>query len=66
MRSPRDHSRCEPFYTVQTSLITFFFRKLVTGRTWRGVAFGGVKGRSELPTLVDGAAKFLVFMQVTS
>ncbi|KAF8511168.1 chaperonin 10-like protein [Gautieria morchelliformis] len=27
--------------------------QLVTGRTWRGVAFGGVKGRSELPILVD-------------
>ncbi|KIJ26025.1 hypothetical protein M422DRAFT_192753 [Sphaerobolus stellatus SS14] len=27
--------------------------QLVTGRVWRGVAFGGVKGRSELPTLVD-------------
>lgn len=28
--------------------------QLVTGRTWRGTAFGGVKGRSELPGLVDG------------
>ena len=27
--------------------------QLVTGRVWRGSAFGGVKGRSELPTLVD-------------
>lgn len=27
--------------------------QLVTGRTWRGSAFGGVKGRSELPGLVD-------------
>jgi len=27
--------------------------QLVTGRTWRGSAFGGVKGRSELPLLVD-------------
>jgi len=27
--------------------------QLVTGRTWRGSAFGGVKGRTELPTLVD-------------
>jgi len=26
----------------------------VTGRTWRGSAFGGVKGRTELPALVDG------------
>ena len=28
--------------------------QLVTGRTWRGSAFGGVKGRTELPQLVDG------------
>lgn len=27
--------------------------QLVTGRTWKGSAFGGVKGRSELPALVD-------------
>lgn len=27
--------------------------QLVTGRTWRGCAFGGVKGRSQLPGLVD-------------
>jgi len=26
--------------------------QLVTGRTWRGSAFGGVKGRTELPLLV--------------
>ncbi|KAI8919029.1 hypothetical protein PhCBS80983_g01857 [Powellomyces hirtus] len=26
--------------------------QLVTGRTWKGSAFGGVKGRSELPLLV--------------
>lgn len=26
----------------------------VTGRTWRGTAFGGVKGRTEIPGLVDG------------
>ena len=28
--------------------------QLVTGRTWRGSAFGGVKGRTELPGLVNG------------
>jgi len=28
--------------------------QLVTGRVWRGSAFGGVKGRSELPGYVDG------------
>ncbi|OQE16764.1 hypothetical protein PENSTE_c023G01516 [Penicillium steckii] len=27
--------------------------QLVTGRTWRGCAFGGVKGRTQLPGLVD-------------
>ena len=26
---------------------------LVTGRSWRGTAFGGTKGRTELPRLVD-------------
>lgn len=29
--------------------------QLVTGRVWRGSAFGGVKGRSELPALVKKA-----------
>ncbi|KAB8259863.1 chaperonin 10-like protein [Aspergillus pseudonomiae] len=27
--------------------------QLVTGRVWRGCAFGGIKGRSQLPGLVD-------------
>ena len=27
--------------------------QLVTGRVWRGTAFGGVKGRSQLPAYVD-------------
>ena len=27
--------------------------QLVTGRVWRGSAFGGVKGRSELPEIVE-------------
>ena len=27
--------------------------QLVTGRVWRGTAFGGVKGRSELPEIVE-------------
>lgn len=27
--------------------------QLVTGRIWKGTAFGGVKGRSELPSFVD-------------
>jgi len=28
---------------------------LVTGRTWRGTAFGGTRGRTQLPTYVDWA-----------
>ncbi len=31
--------------------------QLVTGRVWRGGAFGGVKGRSQLPGYVDSALK---------
>jgi S-(hydroxymethyl)glutathione dehydrogenase/alcohol dehydrogenase len=27
--------------------------QLVTGRTWKGTAFGGVRGRTELPSYVD-------------
>jgi S-(hydroxymethyl)glutathione dehydrogenase/alcohol dehydrogenase len=27
--------------------------QLVTGRVWRGSAFGGVRGRSELPSYVQ-------------
>lgn len=27
--------------------------QLVTGRVWKGCAFGGVKGRSQLPGLVQ-------------
>lgn len=27
--------------------------QLVTGRIWKGCAFGGIKGRSQLPDLVD-------------
>ena len=27
--------------------------QLVTGRVWRGTAFGGCKGRSQLPGMVD-------------
>ena len=27
--------------------------QLVTGRTWKGTAFGGVRGRSQLPEYVD-------------
>ncbi|MEL6547127.1 MAG: S-(hydroxymethyl)glutathione dehydrogenase/class III alcohol dehydrogenase, partial [Myxococcota bacterium] len=31
--------------------------QLVTGRVWRGSAFGGVKGRSQLPGMVEDAMK---------
>lgn len=27
--------------------------QLVTGRVWKGCAFGGIKGRSQLPALVE-------------
>ncbi|HJW68834.1 MAG TPA: S-(hydroxymethyl)glutathione dehydrogenase/class III alcohol dehydrogenase [Candidatus Binatia bacterium] len=30
---------------------------LVTGRTWRGTAFGGTRGRTQLPGMVDGYMK---------
>jgi S-(hydroxymethyl)glutathione dehydrogenase/alcohol dehydrogenase len=29
--------------------------QLVTGRTWKGSAFGGVKGRTQLPGMVEDA-----------
>ena len=42
---------------------------LVTGRSWRGTAFGGVKGRTELPTYVDrymnGRIKLDEFVTIT-
>ncbi|WP_204829400.1 S-(hydroxymethyl)glutathione dehydrogenase/class III alcohol dehydrogenase [Neisseria lactamica] len=31
--------------------------QLVTGRVWKGSAFGGVKGRSELPKMVEDSIK---------
>ena len=31
--------------------------QLVTGRTWRGTAFGGIKGRTEIPGLVEDYLK---------
>lgn len=31
--------------------------QLVTGRTWKGTAFGGVKGRSQLPEMVNEAMR---------
>jgi S-(hydroxymethyl)glutathione dehydrogenase/alcohol dehydrogenase len=29
----------------------------VTGRVWKGSAFGGVKGRTELPGIVEGESR---------
>jgi len=34
--------------------------QLVTGRVWRGTAFGGVRGRSELPGYVENYMKGLI------
>jgi S-(hydroxymethyl)glutathione dehydrogenase / alcohol dehydrogenase len=31
--------------------------QLVTGRVWRGSAFGGVRGRSELPGYVESSSR---------
>jgi len=31
--------------------------QLVTGRTWKGTAFGGVRGRTQLPKMVEDAMK---------
>ena len=31
--------------------------QLVTGRVWRGTAFGGVKGRTQLPGMVEDAMR---------
>ncbi len=38
-------------HTVTDGLISIAFQ-LVTGRVWKGCAFGGIKGRSQLPGLV--------------
>ena len=34
--------------------------QLVTGRVWKGSAFGGVKGRSQLPGMVEDAMKGII------
>lgn len=36
--------------------------QLVTGRTWKGSAFGGIKGKSELPSLVDAYMKGTLYI----
>ena len=38
-------------FSTKTNLFAAF--QLVTGRVWKGCAFGGVKGRTQLPDLVD-------------
>lgn len=43
--------------TSQLTPTPFCRFQLVTGRTWRGTAFGGVKGRTEIPGLVEGQPK---------
>jgi Zn-dependent alcohol dehydrogenase len=35
--------------------------QLVTGRVWKGTAFGGVKGRTELPVIVDRVRYDILF-----
>lgn len=43
---------CWTFVFVR--LLTLFAAfQLVTGRVWKGCAFGGIKGRTQLPGLVD-------------
>ena len=51
--SPIMSSEAPPKNTVLifSSNITAF--QLVTGRVWKGCAFGGIKGRTQLPDLVD-------------
>ncbi len=40
--------------------------QLVTGRVWKGSAFGGVKGRSQLPGIVDKVHfPILVFITIS-
>ena len=40
------------FYFCRKSNKKIAFQ-LVTGRVWKGCAFGGIKGRTQLPDLVD-------------
>lgn len=39
------------FHFANSSSFSAF--QLVTGRVWKGCAFGGIKGRSQLPGLVS-------------
>lgn len=47
-----NHSLPSHFPLSKNPLIGIAFQ-LVTGRVWKGCAFGGIKGRSQLPDLVD-------------
>lgn len=44
--------RCNPHMFIAHLLTQFAAFQLVTGRVWKGCAFGGVKGRTQLPGLV--------------
>lgn len=50
-RFPPDVSQCPTCQEVKR-LTHFAAFQLVTGRVWRGCAFGGVKGRSQMNSLV--------------
>jgi S-(hydroxymethyl)glutathione dehydrogenase/alcohol dehydrogenase len=41
------------FPRVSLLILCFLAFQLVTGRVWKGCAFGGIKGRTQLPGLVD-------------
>ena len=55
-RFPRDREfqRIRPFSCCVDLVEHGGSFQLVTGRVWRGTAFGGVKGRTELPGIVEG------------
>jgi len=42
-----------PFTTIACAEISTRPFQLVTGRNWRGTAFGGAKGRTDVPKIVD-------------
>lgn len=45
-------TRRELFNLMLSAMLTLAAFQLVTGRVWKGCAFGGVKGRTQLPGLV--------------
>lgn len=48
---PLIHSMMSWTSGTVTDMVRF---QLVTGRVWRGSAFGGVKGRTEMAGIIDG------------